>query len=82
MTEQKTKYPKPRMERLEGHNPNKISENEKYHKIVESHSTEATAVTKREKRIDDFVRPKKSESEKQIEQQSLLARIVKAVKRW
>jgi polyribonucleotide nucleotidyltransferase len=82
MTEQKVKYPKPQTERPEGHNPNKISENEKYHKIVEAHSPEVTAITKREKRISDIIRPKKSEIEKQIEEQTLLARIIKAVKKW
>lgn len=82
MSDQKIKYPKPRTERPEGQNSETPSENEKYHKIVEAHSPEVIAVTKREKRIEDLLMPGKTTIEKQLEKQALLARIIKAVKKW
>lgn len=75
------KYPKPRVERKEQASKPPL-EAEKYQKIVESHPPEVTAVTRREKRIKDLGLDEKSKIEKQLEKQSLLARVLQAVKKW
>ena len=76
-----TNYPKQRVERKEETKKVELDA-KKYQKIVESHPPETTAVTRREKRIEDLIMPGKSETEKKLEKQTLMARVLKAVKKW
>lgn len=81
MTDQKINYPKQRVERKEETKKPEL-ESAKYHKIVESHPAEVTAVTKRERRIEDLIMPGTSEAEKKLAKQTLLARVLQSVKKW
>jgi cell division protein YceG involved in septum cleavage len=78
---QKINYPKPIVERKEEVKKPDLDA-KKYQKIVESHPAQVIAVSKREKRIEDLIMPGKSETEKKLEKQTLIARVLKAVKKW
>ena len=71
------KLPKPKIDRNVPPNPPTKTEAEKYQKIVESHPIEVTAVTRREKRLEQL-----KQTEEKLKKQTLLARIVKMVKEW
>jgi len=71
------KYPKPSVERKEQNPASGKTDAEKYHKVVNSHPAETTAVTKRENRLEEI-----SKSKEQLDKQSLLARIKNMVKKW
>ena len=77
------KYPKYKTEKKLGDNEINQDNPEvnKYTKIAEA-TPEVIAVTKREKRLEDLKKDEQTEVEKQLEKQSLLARIMKAVKKW
>ena len=77
----KINYPKPRVERKDEIKKPELDA-KKYQKIVESHPTHAVAISKREKRIEDLIMPGKSETEKKLEKQTLMARVLQAVKKW